>query len=108
MQDFSAAFGAAFRLIVGLDRELVEIVGLSLRVSLTAVLAAGAIGLPLGAFLAVVRFRGRGVAVVSLNALMGLPPVVVGLLVYLALRSEERRVGKECVSTGRYRWSPDP
>src|SRR3546814_12350311 len=85
MQDFSAAFGAAFRLIVGLDRELVEIVGLSLRVSLTAVLAAGAIGLPLGAFLAVVRFRGRGRAVVSLNPLIGLPPVVVGLLVYLAL-----------------------
>lgn len=85
MQDFGAAFGAAFRLVITLDPDLVEIVGLSLRVSLGAVLAAAVIGLPIGAGLAVARFPGRGVALVALNSLMGLPPVVVGLLVYLAL-----------------------
>ena len=85
MQDFGAAFGEAFRLLVSLDRDLVEIVALSLRVSLGAVLAAAAIGMPIGAALAVARFPGRGAALVALNSLMGLPPVVVGLLVYLAL-----------------------
>lgn len=85
MQDFGAAFGEAFRLLVELDPDLVEIVGLSLRVSLGAVLAAAAIGLPIGAALAVARFPGRGIALVALNSLMGLPPVVVGLMVYLAL-----------------------
>ena len=85
MQDFGAAFGAAFQLVIALDPDLIEIVGLSLRVSLAAVLAAAAVGLPLGAALAVARFPGRGVALVALNSLMGLPPVVVGLLVYLTL-----------------------
>jgi tungstate transport system permease protein len=85
MHDFMAAFGEAFRLVVSLDPDLAEIVGLSLRVSLSAVLAAGAIGLPIGAALAVARFPGRGGVLVGLNALMGLPPVVVGLLVYLLL-----------------------
>lgn len=85
MQDFGAAFGEAFRLVAGFDPDLIEIVALSLRVSLSAVLAAGLIGLPIGAALAVLRFPGRGAALVGLNALMGLPPVVVGLLVYLAL-----------------------
>jgi tungstate transport system permease protein len=85
VQDFGAAFGEAFRLLVSLDPDLVEIVALSLRVSLGAVLAAAAVGLPIGAALAVARFPGRGAALVALNSLMGLPPVVVGLLVYLAL-----------------------
>lgn len=85
MQDFGAAFGEAFRLVVVLDPDLVEIVLLSLRVSLSAVLAAALIGLPLGAGLAVARFPGRTVVLIGLNSLMGLPPVVVGLLVYLAL-----------------------
>lgn len=85
MQDFTEAFGAAFRLLVTLDPDLLEIVGLSLKVSLAAVILATAIGLPIGATLAVTRFPGRGAAVVLLNALMGLPPVVVGLLVYLLL-----------------------
>ncbi|MEQ8818475.1 MAG: ABC transporter permease [Thalassobaculum sp.] len=85
MQDFGAAFGAAFQLVISLDPDLIEIVGLSLRVSLAAVVAAAAVGLPLGAALAVARFPGRGVALVALNSLMGLPPVVVGLLVYLTL-----------------------
>jgi tungstate transport system permease protein len=85
MQDFSAAFGLAFGLIAAGDADLAEIVLLSLRVSLAAVVIAGAIGLPLGAGLAVLRFPGRGAVVLALNALMGLPPVVVGLLVYLLL-----------------------
>ena len=65
--------------------ELWEIVALSLRVSLTAVALASLLGLPLGAWIAVGRFPGRGALVVVLNALMGLPPVVVGLAVYLLL-----------------------
>jgi tungstate transport system permease protein len=65
--------------------KLIEIVSLSLCVSLTAVLIAGIIGLPLGAAIAVNRFIGRRALIVVLNALMGLPPVVVGLLVYLLL-----------------------
>lgn len=85
MQDFGAAFGEAFRLVAAFDRDLIEIVVLSLQVSVSAVLAAAAVGLPVGALLAVTRFPGRGAALVLLNALMGLPPVVVGLLVYLAL-----------------------
>lgn len=79
------AFRAAFDLIVALDADLVEIVGLSLRVSLSAVLIAAAIGLPLGAAVALFDFPGRSAVTVTLNALMGLPPVVVGLIVYLFL-----------------------
>ena len=79
------AFALAFDLIARLDADLVEIVGLSLRVSLTAVLLSCLVGLPLGAWLAVSRFRGRGAVTVLVNALMGLPPVVVGLMLYLAL-----------------------
>lgn len=85
MQDFSAAFATALDLIFHLDRELVGIVALSLQVSLTAVALATLIGLPLGAALALARFPGRGGAIAVLNALMGLPPVVVGLVVYLLL-----------------------
>jgi tungstate transport system permease protein len=85
MQDFGAAFGLAFDLILSGNADLTEIVLLSLRVSLVAVLIACVIGLPLGAALAVFRFPGRSLLIVLLNALMGLPPVVVGLLVYLLL-----------------------
>ena len=85
MSDFSAAFGAAFDLILSLDSDLAEIVGLSLRVSLIAVLTAAVVGLPLGAAVALFRFPGHRVVAVVLNALMGLPPVVVGLAVYLML-----------------------
>ena len=85
MQDFSAAFGEAFRLLATLDPDLLEIVALSLQVSLGAVALAALIGLPLGALLGVSRFPGRSVLIVLLNALMGLPPVVVGLTVYLLL-----------------------
>jgi len=67
------------------DARLWQIVALSLQVSLTAVALATLLGLPLGAAVAVARFPGRHALVVLLNALMGLPPVVVGLLVYLLL-----------------------
>lgn len=72
-------------LVVVADPRLVEIVVLSLEVSLSAVLIASVVGLPLGAALAVSRFPGRRAVIVLTNALMGLPPVVVGLLVYLLL-----------------------
>lgn len=85
MNDLTRAFAEAFELIGGLDAKLVEIVTLSLEVSLAAVLIAAVVGLPLGAALAVERFRGRQAVIVLLNALMGLPPVVVGLIVYLSL-----------------------
>lgn len=85
MNDFSSAFAAAFGLIIGGDAALAEIVGLSLQVSLGAVAIATLIGMPLGAATALYRFPGRKALVVVLNALMGLPPVVVGLVVYLML-----------------------
>jgi tungstate transport system permease protein len=85
MSDLSAAFGQAFALIVSGDWELLQIVLLTLRVSLSAVVLATLLALPLGGALALYRFPGRQAAVVLLNALMGLPPVVVGLVVYLLL-----------------------
>ncbi|HSG75000.1 MAG TPA: ABC transporter permease [Burkholderiales bacterium] len=79
------ALGAGLRLVATLDLRLWEIVGLSLAVSLSAVALATLAGLPLGAVLAVGRFPGRQALIVVLNALMGLPPVVVGLFIYLLL-----------------------
>jgi tungstate transport system permease protein len=79
------AFGEAVWLVASGDPGLLDIVLLSLRVSLTAVLLSALIGLPLGAAIGVGRFPGRKTLIVILNALMGLPPVVVGLLVYLLL-----------------------
>jgi len=79
------AFSEALGLIGSFDPGLAGIIVLSLEVSLSAVLLASAIGLPLGAALAVARFPGRRAVIVALNALMGLPPVVVGLAVYLLL-----------------------
>jgi len=81
----SEALSAALALLIGLDSKLVEIVLLSLRVSLSAVAISALLGLPVGAAIAVGRFPGRQTVIVLLNALMGLPPVVVGLLVYLLL-----------------------
>ena len=85
MDDLCAAFMTALGLLVGLDRDLVAIVWLSLRVSLSAVGLATLVGLPLGAIVAIWRFPGRTAVGVMLNAMMGLPPVVVGLAVYLLL-----------------------
>jgi tungstate transport system permease protein len=85
MDDFSAAFASAVALILALDRELLAIVCRSLLVSLSAVGLAALVGLPLGATVAVCRFPGRGMVGALLNAMMGLPPVVVGLVLYLLL-----------------------
>ncbi len=85
MSSLSEAFRTALALVIQLDPQLVEIVGLSLWVSLFAVSLAGFIGLPLGAALAVARFPGRPIVIVILNASMGVPAVVVGIFVYLML-----------------------
>ena len=85
MQDFTAAIGEALRLIAAFDANLAEIVGLSLRVSITATCLAALVGLPVGALIAIAAFRGRAFVILLVNALMGLPPVVVGLIVYLML-----------------------
>jgi tungstate transport system permease protein len=85
MDELGAAFATALGLIAAFDADLVEIVGLSLRVSLIAVGLAATVGLPLGALVALLRFPGRGAVAALLDALMGLPPVVIGLLVYLML-----------------------
>ncbi|MDE0943238.1 MAG: ABC transporter permease [Alphaproteobacteria bacterium] len=85
MTDFWSALLAAFELLSRGDSYLQDIVILSLHVSMTAVGLATVVGLPIGAMMALFRFPGRRVLIVCLNALMGLPPVVVGLIVYLAL-----------------------
>jgi tungstate transport system permease protein len=85
MNDFTHSVAAALALIGSLDPELLGIVFLSLRVSLSASLIALAIGAPLGVLLAITRFRGRQVLIVLANALLGLPPVVAGLVIYLLL-----------------------
>jgi tungstate transport system permease protein len=85
MESIFQAFRAAAGLIASGDPTLAAIVVLSLEISLSAVLCATLIGLPLGAAIAVGRFPGRKALVVLLNALMGLPPAVVGLFVYLLL-----------------------
>lgn len=85
MNDFARSIVAAFALIGEADPELLGIVTLSVRVSLTASIIALLIGAPFGALLAITRFRGRQVIVVLTNALLGLPPVVVGLALYLLL-----------------------
>ncbi|TVR08432.1 MAG: ABC transporter permease subunit [Salinarimonadaceae bacterium] len=78
-------FATAFHLLATFDATLAQIVGLSLRVTISAVALAALIGLPLGAALALARFPGRAAVIVLVNALMGLPPVVAGLVVYLLL-----------------------
>jgi tungstate transport system permease protein len=85
MHDFVQGVASALSLIGNLDSELIGIVGLSVGVSLSASLIAMAIGAPLGAALAVSRFRGRQGLIVFANALLGLPPVVAGLVIYLML-----------------------
>jgi len=85
MSDLALSFHVALELIIGLDADLVEIVLLSLRVTLTALFFAAVVGLPLGAVIGVFQFPGRAVVTALFNALMGLPPVVAGLLIYLLL-----------------------
>ena len=85
MNTFTDSLALAAGLITHADGQLTAIVLLSLQVSLTATALSACLGLPLGAAIAVGRFPGRQVLTVVLNALMGLPPVVVGLIVYLLL-----------------------
>jgi tungstate transport system permease protein len=85
MQDFTAALATALALILGFDRDLLAIVSLSLLISLAAVCLASVCGLPLGAAVAVWRFPGQNLVGALLNAMMGLPPVVVGLALYILL-----------------------
>ena len=85
LQSTGDAFALALQMLISGDGNLFEIVGLSLRVSLSATIIACLIGLPLGALVAISRFTGRNTVLIVMNALMGLPPVVVGLLVYLQL-----------------------
>ncbi|MFV0245733.1 MAG: ABC transporter permease [Qingshengfaniella sp.] len=85
MDGIATLFGHAVQLIFALDPDLTEIILLSLRVTLTAVVLSCVIGLPLGAAVGAFRFPGRLALTVFLNALMGLPPVVVGLIVYMLL-----------------------
>jgi tungstate transport system permease protein len=85
MHDILSSFALALRLMASGDEELWRIVALSLEVSLASALLACALGLPLGGLVAVREFPGRRAAVVALNALLGLPSVVVGLVVYLLL-----------------------
>ena len=85
MNDIWAGLGQALRLVVTLDPDLVEIAGRSLQVTLSALVIASLIAFPLAALLAVRRFAARRAVIALLNALMGLPPVVVGLIVYILL-----------------------
>ncbi|HEY9163989.1 MAG TPA: ABC transporter permease [Magnetovibrio sp.] len=85
MNEIGEAFSLALSLIWNLDAALAQIVGLSLSVSLSAVALATLVGMPLGAAVAVLKFPGRGAVEITLNAMMGLPPVVVGLVIYLLL-----------------------
>ena len=85
MNEIWAGLQAALFLVFTLDKDLVEITLRSLQVSLSALVIASAIALPFGTWLAIRRFRYRRATIAALNALMGLPPVVVGLIVYLLL-----------------------
>jgi tungstate transport system permease protein len=85
MSELLEAFRTAIRLIATLDPELAEIVVLSLRVSLSALVIAMLLALPIGATIGILRFPGRRLAIILLNSLLALPAVVVGLLVYLFL-----------------------
>ncbi|MEP2639418.1 ABC transporter permease [Roseobacter sp.] len=85
MNDIYEGLVSAFWLVVTLDADLIEISLRSLHVSLTALVIASVIALPFGTFLAIRRFRYRRLTISLLNALMGLPPVVVGLIVYIML-----------------------
>lgn len=85
MDNIWAALMTAASMVVSLDASLMEVVLLSLKVSLSALVIASVIGLPLGAVMAMSQFPGRRVLIVTMNALMGAPPVVVGLIVYIFL-----------------------
>ena len=103
------AFVEAGRLLIRFDAELMEILALSMQVSSLALLISVVIGLPVGALLAISRFLGRRIAITVLNALLGLPPVVVGLLVYLMLSRSGPWGSSDCCTRplqwSLHRWS---
>ena len=83
MSVFLEAFSTAFKLIVSLDTSLLEIVWLSIKISISSLIIASVFGFPIGAMLAMKSFRGRALVITIFNSMMGMPPVVVGLVVYL-------------------------
>ena len=85
--DINNSFYEASNLIISLDSSLIEIISLSLFVSLSAVIIACIISFPIGSFLAMKKFYGREIIIIIVNAFMGLPPVVVGLFLYLIFSS---------------------
>ena len=85
MFDIGQVFAIAFDLIINADRDLLEIVALSLRVSASAVVLGCLMGFPIGAAVAMQHFAGRRFVIVIINTLLGLPPVVIGLIVYISL-----------------------
>jgi tungstate transport system permease protein len=93
ISSFSQAFGEALRMLVSLDSELYGVIGLSLRVTLTALVLAALVGIPLGVILALKKFPGRPLVMNVINSLMSVPPVVVGLVVYILLSNQTGLVG---------------
>lgn len=79
------AFQDAFALLTQFDRDVISIVLVSLQVSLTALVLGTLVGLPLGAWLATEQFRGKRALIITINTLMGVPTVIIGVLVYLVL-----------------------
>ncbi|MEC8744033.1 MAG: ABC transporter permease, partial [Pseudomonadota bacterium] len=82
---FFEPFNIAFQLLFGFDAELYDVIFLSLQVSGTAVITALCLGIPLGALLAIKRFYGRSALLVVSKTMLGMPPVVIGLLVYVLI-----------------------
>ncbi len=93
ISSFSQAFGEAARLLVSFDPELYGIIFLSLRVTLTALFFAALMGIPLGVVLALKKFPGKAIVMNMVNSLMSVPPVVVGLVVYILLSNQTGLVG---------------
>ena len=85
MDVYLEAFSTAFKLIIWLDPPLFEIVWLSIKVSISSLLIASIFGFPVGAILAIKSFPGKALIITIFNSMMGIPPVVVGLVVYLAV-----------------------
>lgn len=94
MEYFSQAFSEALRLLLSMDPELYSIIGLSLGVTFSALILAAVAGIPLGVFIALRRFPAKSVVVNIINTLMSIPPVVVGLIVYILLSNQTGLVGE--------------
>jgi tungstate transport system permease protein len=88
-----ATFNEAIKMLISFDPELYGIIFLSLRVTLTALAFAAAIGIPIGVLLALNNFRGKSIIMNIINSFMSLPPVVVGLTVYILLSNQTGLVG---------------